>query len=67
MPHPVFTMNTRSNADGSEPCYVVWYCKEIVATFPVNDPSSNQARAYAEMFVREANAAFLPIQIGVQR
>ena len=46
-----YTITTRSLGNGSEACYVVYYNREIIATFPVNDPACSDARRYAERFV----------------
>lgn len=55
-----YTISTRSLGDGSEACYVVYYQREIIATFPINDPSSivtiSDAREYAERFVQTMDA-----------
>jgi hypothetical protein len=51
-PSKRYTITTRSLSDGSEACYVVYYMRQIIATFPVNDPASPDARQYAEQFVR---------------
>lgn len=50
-----FTMNTRSKGDGSEACYVVYFEREIVATFPINNPALPDAREYATRFIDTMN------------
>lgn len=54
-----YTVNTRMNGDGSEPCYVVWFRKEIIATFPVLDATTPDAREYAELFAKMMNEYIL--------
>ena len=49
-------LSTHTNGDGSEPCYVVYVDREIVATFPVNDPKTRVAREYAEQFMQAVRA-----------
>jgi hypothetical protein len=51
-----YTISTRSRGDGSEACYVVYYMREIIATFPINNPASPDAHQYAERFVRAMDA-----------
>jgi hypothetical protein len=46
-----FTLSTRSLGDGSEACYVVYHQREIIATFPILDPTKDDARRYAEKFI----------------
>lgn len=46
-----FTLSTRSLGDGSEACYVVYFERQIVATFPINDPTSPDARYFAKRFI----------------
>lgn len=45
-----YVISTRSKGDGSEACYAVWFEREIVATFPINDPASPDASEYAKRF-----------------
>ena len=49
------TISTRCKGDGSEACSVVYYQRQIVATFPINDPSSSDAYKYAKQFVWAMN------------
>jgi hypothetical protein len=54
-----FTFTTRSLGDGNEPEYVVYFEREIVARFPINDPASSDARQYAERFVDTMNGYYM--------
>lgn len=53
-PEDRYTLSTRSLGDGSEACYVVYHKREIVATFPVNNPAESTARNYALRFIATA-------------
>jgi hypothetical protein len=45
-----YTVTTQCAGDGSNPHYVVYFERQIVALFPVNDPTSPDAREYANRF-----------------
>ncbi len=53
-----FTYSTRSNGDGSEPEYVVYFEREIVARFPILNPASPDAHEYAVRFVDIMNGYY---------
>jgi hypothetical protein len=63
--HLPYTFTTRSQGDGSEPCYVVYFQRDIVATFPVLSPNDKfcvnmvPAREYAERFVDTMNGYYM--------
>ena len=46
-----YTLSTRSNGDGSEPCYVVYFNREIIAIFPIIDPASHSGGRNAMQFI----------------
>ncbi len=56
--HLRYYVTTRSKGDGSEPEYVVYWNREIVARFPINDPSSPAAHDYANIFASAMNNIF---------
>src|SRR5579871_6584535 len=54
-----FTISTQQNGDGSDPAYVVYFERRIVAIFPVHDPASNDAKQYATRFVDAMNGYYM--------
>jgi len=54
-----FTFSTQSLGDGSNARYVVYFEKQIVAEFPINDPASPDARQYVERFVDTMNGYYM--------
>ena len=51
-----YHMNTRCDADGRNACYIVTFHGDTIATFPVVDPSTTDAREYAQRFTDMMNA-----------
>lgn len=54
--HLDYTVSTQSNGDGSEPEYTVWFQRDIVARFPILDPSKSDAYDRAHKFAALMNA-----------
>jgi hypothetical protein len=54
-----YTIASRSRGDGSEPAYLVYFEREIVAVFPVLDPTSGDAREYATRFIDTMNGYYM--------
>ena len=63
----IFSMTTRSLADGSEACYVVYYERELVATFPINNPSRKDAALYARTFIDAMNASLPETHVSIHK